>query len=268
MIWESITLMTAIDVAVVGAVGFAFWIFYHQRRNFPGPTTFHGFSVLLPGLLSIPLFYLFDLAAMHLLPLFVPMSKSMGIMEDLHLNYHWILTLFAVVAITTGFSAIGTGVFAITDITERKRAEKALQNAHDVLESRVKGRTRELSGTNRELEREIAKRRQPQDFYKTVLYAAPDPIVTMDRDAKIVVVGGQVERVFGYGSEEPIGQSVEILLSEHLRGRHVRHRNDYFGDPQVRPMGVNLELVARCKDGREPPVEISLSPVRVKRRAT
>jgi PAS domain S-box-containing protein len=75
------------------------------------------------------------------------------------------------------------------------------------------------------------------------------------------VVNRQVERVFGYGSEELIGQSVEILLPEHLRGRHVHHRNDYSGNPQVRSMGVGLELVARCKDGAELPVEISLSPV-------
>ncbi len=100
MIWESVTLMTVIDVAVVGAVGYALWVFYHQRRKFPGPATFHGFSVLLLGVLSIALFYLFDLVAMHLLPLFVPMSKSMAVMKDLHLNYHWIVTLFAVVAIT------------------------------------------------------------------------------------------------------------------------------------------------------------------------
>ena len=43
--------------------------------------------------------------------------------------------------------------------------------------------------------------------------------------------------------------------------RHVHHRNDYIGNAQVRPMGAGLELVARRKDGRELPVEISLSPV-------
>ena len=149
----------------------------------------------------------------------------------------------------------------VEEVTERKRGEVALIKARDELELRVEERTRELSRVNRELEREIAERRRSQDLYKTLLLAAPDPIVTVDRDGRIVVVNRQVERVFGYGSEELIGQSVEILLPEHLRGRHVRHRNDYSGNPQVRSMGVGLELVARCKDGGELPVEISLSPV-------
>ncbi len=115
MIWESITLMTVIDVAIVGAVGYSLRVFYHQRRKFPGSATSLGFFALVLGLSAIALFYLFDLATMHLLPLFEPMSKAMAVMEDLHLDYHWILTLVAVVAITTGFGAIGNGVFTIAD---------------------------------------------------------------------------------------------------------------------------------------------------------
>ncbi len=115
MIWESITLMTVIDVLIIGAVGYSLRVFYHQRRKFPGSTTSLGFSTLVLGLSAIALFYLFDLATMHLLPLFVPMSKTMAVMEELHLKYHWILTLFAVVTVSIGFGAIGRGVVTITD---------------------------------------------------------------------------------------------------------------------------------------------------------
>ncbi len=156
-----------------------------------------------------------------------------------------------------GFSAMVKG------ITERKHAEEALQKARDELELRIEERTRKLSRANRQLERKIAKLSRMQDLYKPLLHAAPDPIVTVNRDGTIIVVNRQAERVFGYDSEELIGQSVEILLPEYLRGRHVRHRSDYFVDPQVRPMGTGLELVVRCKDDRDLPVEISLSPVQI-----
>ena len=149
----------------------------------------------------------------------------------------------------------------VQDVTARKQAEEALDRARGELERRVEERTREISQVNRELRREIATREKAQDFFKTLLIAAPDPVVVVDRDGKIVVVNRQVAHVFGYGSEELIGQSVEILLPEHLRGRHVHHRDDYLGNPQVRPMGSDLELSARCKDGSEVPVEISLSPM-------
>ncbi len=50
----------------------------------------------------------------------------------------------------------------ITDITEKKRAEEALQKAHDHLEQRVKQRTLQLSKTNKELKKEIEERKQAE----------------------------------------------------------------------------------------------------------
>ncbi len=151
----------------------------------------------------------------------------------------------------------------VQDVTARKQAEEALDRARGELERRVEERTQELSHVNRELKREFAERGRARDLYQTLLHAAPDPVITVDRDGKIVVANRQVAHVFGYGSEELIGQSIDILLPEHLRGRHAHHRDDYFGDPRVRPMGSDLELTARRKDGRTVPVEISLSPAQV-----
>jgi len=149
----------------------------------------------------------------------------------------------------------------VQEVTARKQAEAALDRARGELERRVEERTAEWRDANAAFQREIVERKRTQDLYKALLDGAPDPIVTVEPNGEIVMVNRQLERVLGYGSEELIGQSVETLLPEPLRGRHVRHRNDYFGNPQARPMGVGLELVARCKDGRELPVEISLSPV-------
>ncbi|MEW6569981.1 MAG: PAS domain S-box protein [Nitrospirota bacterium] len=52
------------------------------------------------------------------------------------------------------------------EITERKRAEVALQKAHDDLEMRVKERTAELTKVNEELKTEIAERRRAEDAAK------------------------------------------------------------------------------------------------------
>jgi PAS domain S-box-containing protein len=48
------------------------------------------------------------------------------------------------------------------DIAERKRAEEALQKAHDVLEERVEARTRELARLNETLLSEVAERKQAE----------------------------------------------------------------------------------------------------------
>ena len=94
-----------------------------------------------------------------------------------------------------------------------------------------------------------------------LLEYAPDATVIVDGDGIIRLVNAQTERLFGYYREELIGEPVEKLVPARHRDRHVAQRTDYSADPQVRPMGVGLELFGLRKDGSEFPVEISLSPI-------
>lgn len=98
-------------------------------------------------------------------------------------------------------------------------------------------------------------------FFRNLLESAPDPMIIADDSGRMVLVNQQAMRLFGYEREEMIGQPVELLLPDSLRRSHVDHRKSYIDDPVLRPMGEGVNLVARCKDGREVPVEISLSPI-------
>jgi len=112
--------------------------------------------------------------------------------------------------------------------------------------------------------RDITDRKRVEELFRGLLDSAPDAMVVVGADGRVVLVNSQTEKLFGYLREELLGQPVEVLIPERFWNQHRHHRSAYSTHPQFRPMGVGLELYGIRKNGTEFPLEISLSPQQTK----
>ncbi|HYL11374.1 MAG TPA: MASE1 domain-containing protein [Candidatus Acidoferrales bacterium] len=107
----------------------------------------------------------------------------------------------------------------------------------------------------------VAERKRVAERFGRAVESAPNAMVMVDPQGKIVLVNSPAIRMFGRGREELVGQSVDVLVPERFRGAHPEHRAGFSAHPQARPMGAGRDLYAVRKDGSEFPVEIGLNPI-------
>jgi PAS domain S-box-containing protein len=89
---------------------------------------------------------------------------------------------------------------------------------------------------------------------------ASEGILVADETGTILMANPAAGRLFGYQPEMLQGQKVEILLPQRIAKHHTQLRADFNAAPHARSMGTGRDLFGITKNGREFPVEVSLSP--------
>jgi PAS domain S-box-containing protein len=114
------------------------------------------------------------------------------------------------------------------EITARIKAEEGLRKAREQLEIRVKERTQELLGINKQLQMVITERQraeaalvESEGRYRTLFETSPDTIILVDMNYKILFANQQAATIHCYGnSKKLIGMDVKELIAPEDR-EHV-----------------------------------------------
>jgi PAS domain S-box-containing protein len=109
--------------------------------------------------------------------------------------------------------------------------------------------------------RDVSERVRADEQFRLAIEAAPTAMMLVDEQGRIAMVNGQIEKLFGYGREQLIGQSVDMLVPARFRAGHAELRASFVRAPSARAMGTGRTLFGLRQDGSEVPVEIGLTPL-------
>ncbi|MEL7449612.1 MAG: PAS domain S-box protein, partial [Pseudomonadota bacterium] len=113
--------------------------------------------------------------------------------------------------------------------------------------------------SRQETERSLAEAR-------LLLELAPDATVIVNPEGTIEVSNLRMAEEFGYSQGELKGMVIEDLIPERFKRGHIVHRQRFSEAPRFRGMGTDATLFGLTKDGREIPIEVSLSPIEFEHR--
>ncbi|WP_033129650.1 response regulator [Aeromonas aquatica] len=145
-------------------------------------------------------------------------------------------------------------------IMERSEAALTLLQETRRQADEMGAQTLQLERQAVELEVQQSALRATEAWYRGIIEAAPDGMLVIGADGRILLTNPQLDKLFGYASGELIGQSIECLVPESGRGAHVARRDDFITHGSTRQMGASIEdLQGVRKDGGLFSVEIGLS---------
>ncbi|HSQ91967.1 MAG TPA: PAS domain S-box protein [Nitrospiraceae bacterium] len=110
--------------------------------------------------------------------------------------------------------------------------------------------------------RDLTERKHAEEQFRLVVESSPSGVLMVDEQGTIRMVNRKIDELFGYERAELIGQSVEILVPQHMRSHHAGDRAEFIAHSESRAMGKGRDLYGVRKDGQEFPLEIGLNPIR------
>ncbi|MDG4649268.1 PAS domain S-box protein [Roseibacterium sp. SDUM158017] len=147
-------------------------------------------------------------------------------------------------------------------VTHPKRGERILSSMARIV--RERGEHVRVTGVTRDVtdERQFnEKLRRAAQHTEAILNNVVDAIIAIDSDGKIFSCNRAAEEIFGYTSEEFIGQSISMIMPRKHSVQHDQYLRNYIGGGAPKVMGKISQFEAVRSNGEVFPIELAVSEI-------
>lgn len=102
------------------------------------------------------------------------------------------------------------------------------------------------------------------NIFRILSEAISEGIIIVNQNLEIVASNEAAERMFGYESQELVGQNLNVLIPREYKKTHPKEAKEFIGSTNSRQMGHGRDLYGKRKDGSVFPVEAGLNPFSIK----
>ncbi|MDQ1361826.1 MAG: hypothetical protein QOJ44_2203 [Acidimicrobiaceae bacterium] len=107
----------------------------------------------------------------------------------------------------------------------------------------------------------MERQRREADHFRQLLASAPDAVIVIGQDGRVVEASNQAELLYGYSTDELVGQSVTLLMPDRVKEVQTALLNDWIAGTGNPKLGPDPTVFGRKKDGTEIPLELAFSTI-------
>ncbi|MGZ8533465.1 MAG: PAS domain S-box protein, partial [Candidatus Binatia bacterium] len=109
--------------------------------------------------------------------------------------------------------------------------------------------------------RDVTEQRRAEAWVRSLIDTTQDAVVSIDRQARIVLFNPAAQRIFGYRPEEVVGQKVNMLMPEPYTSEHDSYLERYERTGEAHAIGRIRTVTAKRKNGESFPIELSVAKI-------
>jgi len=119
----------------------------------------------------------------------------------------------------------------VRDVTEQKRAERALRSS--------------------------------EAHWRSIIESAVDGIIVIDQRGIVEAINPAAESLFGYPAYEVVGRNITMLMPSPYREEHDAYLARYLKTGEQRIIGIGREVTGQRRDGSTFPVHLAVGEMRI-----